>query len=382
MPRLTPIVVLLALVLGLPTAAEAGGKGEFVKVKLKKPGHKLRTGEDSEIKVKIRNRTREERTVEIRVHAAGSDDILAFETVVLDAREKRKLRMTIEIPDDFEGKRFGLRCRAEDAEDDREVKVRPGPGPAVSDEDWETGRDLFLASCASCHGERGKDVRGEDLDDWFEAVLEGEDDMPAFPGFTADQIRLMRAYVESPERGDPLPADEDWLAGREIWMTNCASCHGEKGDEEVLEEDLEDWLEAVREGEDDMPPFPSLSSDDVRLARKYVLDPDRPLPDPDPDPDPDPKPDPDPDPDPKPDPDPVPTYVDSIKSILDSRCVACHRTGTALGGYRMDDYASAFAGRVAIVDSVEKNRMPTSGPLSSADKGKLRAWLDGGAPEK
>ena len=76
------------------------------------------------------------------------------------------------------------------------------------------------------------------------------------------------------------------------------------------------------------------------------------------------------------------TYENTVKAILDVSCVACHRSGNALGGVAIDTYASAFANRAATVDSVEKNRMPTSTPLSAEKKTALRAWLSAGALEK
>ena len=86
-------------------------------------------------------------------------------------------------------------------------------------------------------------------------------------------------------------------------------------------------------------------------------------------------------PDPDPSPDPV-TYDGAVKAILQANCTNCHRQGLTLGSIALDTYASAFANRVALVDSVEKLRMPLVSPLSPADTATLRDWLDGGAPEK
>ncbi len=195
--------------------------------------------------------------------------------------------------------------------------------------------------------------------------------MPSMPGFSDDDIRLMRAFVLHHETSE---SGADWLDGRDLYLASCSTCHGTRGND-IRHEDFGDWREAIREGEDDMPAMPGFSNDDIRQMREYVLDPDRDVQEPDPEPDPDPVPDPDPDPSPV-------TYDGTVKAILTTSCTSCHRQGLALGSVALDTYATAFANRVALVDSVEKNRMPGSPAVSAAGKTALRDWLDGGALEK
>jgi mono/diheme cytochrome c family protein len=165
--------------------------------------------------------------------------------------------------------------------------------------------------------------------------------------------------VETPE------SDEVWLLGRDLYQANCLACHA-LDDHELVEEDFGDWIEVMREGEDEMPAFPTLGKPEVRAMRTYFFDADRNVTEPGPT-------------------DPPPatiTYENTVKAILDVSCVACHRAGNALGGIAVDTYASAFANRAATVDSVVKDRMPTGTPLSAEKKKALSDWLDGGAPEK
>ncbi|MHC4470621.1 MAG: c-type cytochrome [Planctomycetota bacterium] len=347
-------------------AVAASKKRRPVKVRVKRPRKKTPAGGVAMLKVKVKNRTREAREVTLELSlASGTGEVFARETFDLGPEERRKLIVPCPVPADHAKRKLRVIARIGEAEDDTKVRVDPVPVT-----EWERGRELFLASCAGCHGTDGADIRGEGLEDWLEAVREGEDDMPPIPGLSRDDVLAMRMYMKDPDRfGDPepAPADADWLRGREVFLASCAGCHGEDG-ADIRHEDLEDWLEAVREGEDDMPAIPGLTSEDVRLARNYVQDPDRFEVPPD-----------------EPPPDPAPsdvTYEGAVKQVLDQSCVVCHNAGNALGGIRADTYAEAFANRTAIVDSVEKSRMPPAGPLSQSLVDLLRSWLDAGAPEK
>jgi mono/diheme cytochrome c family protein len=84
------------------------------------------------------------------------------------------------------------------------------------------------------------------------------------------------------------------------------------------------------------------------------------------------------------------TYTNTIKSIVDSRCVSCHNgSGTTLPGlYDFRDYN--VLKRVALTDSVYKAvtgqfpgkpRMPYGGPyLSDCEISKIKTWVSNGAP--
>ena len=361
---LLSIALLVSPLASSALAAPAGGRSPL-KVRVKRPRKRTPPGETAILKVKVRNRTREEQSVTLTLSFTESDEVFATEPLVLAAKERRKLLVPVTVPEGHFARRLPVTARLGDSEDDAGVRVAPDP-----EAEWKGGRELFLASCSGCHGADGADIREEGRNDWLEAVREGEDDMPPFPELTSEEVRAMRMYVLDPRVEDapkPKPG-ESWLRGREVFLASCSGCHGETG-EDIREEDLHDWLEAVRDGEDRMPPIPGLTESDVRDAREYVQDPDRPAPPPTEPPPPDPTPS-------------APTYEGGVKAVLDASCVSCHKAGLSLGGVRADTYSEAFANRSAIVDSVEMDRMPTSGPLSQAAKDLLRSWLDAGAPER
>jgi ubiquinol-cytochrome c reductase cytochrome c subunit len=137
-------------------------------------------------------------------------------------------------------------------------------GSARSDDDLvEQGRDLFLVSCAFCHGQNGEGVRtldGNQLGPVLAGVgaaavdfQVGTGRMPmAQPGaqnptkpevFTQDEIDALAAYVASLAPGPAVPDPEDYsLAGLtdeereeavsrggQIFLTNCTACHNFAG---------------------------------------------------------------------------------------------------------------------------------------------------------
>jgi mono/diheme cytochrome c family protein len=64
------------------------------------------------------------------------------------------------------------------------------------------GEELYTADCAACHGAdanggSGPSLIGEDADEYFEIIPEGEGDMPAFPGYTDQDITDVVTYVQS-----------------------------------------------------------------------------------------------------------------------------------------------------------------------------------------
>jgi mono/diheme cytochrome c family protein len=73
---------------------------------------------------------------------------------------------------------------------------------ALEDGDINIGEALYTADCASCHGVdatggSGPSIIGEDADEFFEVIREGEDDMPAFPDYTDQDIFDVIAYIDS-----------------------------------------------------------------------------------------------------------------------------------------------------------------------------------------
>lgn len=297
MKTMLGFLAVAALLLAAPLAEAGSGRKHFrVKVKRVKKS-KTPPGGVAMVRVKVKNRTKEEQDVTLRLYREGEDtEPFAEQEIHLEAREKVRLEVECPVPDDFQ---------------DRKLKV---------------------------HAEVEDDADADD-------EAEDEDDT--------------RIPIQPPASNDV------WLLGRDLFQANCLGCHA-VGDHELREEGLGDWLEALSEGEDEMPAFPTLDRADVQAMREYFFDPDRKVEEPGPS---------------EPPPATV-TYENTVKAILDVSCVSCHRAGNAFGGIAVDTYASAFANRVVLVDAVEKDRMPPAGPLTAEKKTALRDWLDGGAPEK
>lgn len=133
----------------------------------------------------------------------------------------------------------------------------------TSEEQIAQGRELFLVSCAFCHGQNGEGVRrGEDhqlgpsLVGVGAAAVDfqvGTGRMPmAQPGaqapskpevFDDDEIAAMAAYVASLGPGPAVPDESDYsleglsdeerqaaiVRGGQIFLTNCTACHNFEG---------------------------------------------------------------------------------------------------------------------------------------------------------
>jgi mono/diheme cytochrome c family protein len=76
------------------------------------------------------------------------------------------------------------------------------------------GAATFASNCAACHGATGtggtsgERVAGEDAHELYEAMQEGEDDMPRFLDLTYDDAKNMAAYLHDPAAAsEPLPGD-------------------------------------------------------------------------------------------------------------------------------------------------------------------------------
>jgi ubiquinol-cytochrome c reductase cytochrome c subunit len=138
-------------------------------------------------------------------------------------------------------------------------------GPAETDEEQiAKGRELFLVSCAFCHGQNGEGIRssregkivGPPLVGVGAAAVDfqvGTGRMPmAQPGsqaqrktpvFTDDEIAALAAYVASLGVGPAIPDESDYsieglsdeereeavVRGGQIFLTNCTACHNFEG---------------------------------------------------------------------------------------------------------------------------------------------------------
>ena len=132
---------------------------------------------------------------------------------------------------------------------------RPGPehgrcAPTGSTEDIETGKKLFQANCATCHGANAEGTRRRpSLVGVGAAAVDfqvGTGRMPmqmngpqaqAKPAqFTEEQIAALAAYVASLGAGPAIPTDEqvdppsgDPPTAWPLFRTNCAMCHNAVG---------------------------------------------------------------------------------------------------------------------------------------------------------
>ena len=107
----------------------------------------------------------------------------------------------------------------------------------------ERGRELFLDSCASCHGEDARGIPGRAptlygagaaAADWYVSTgrmpltdphdepLRGE---PAYPRRDIEALVAYAATLGGPPVPDVDPARGDVGAGRELFSEHCAGCH-------------------------------------------------------------------------------------------------------------------------------------------------------------
>ncbi|BCJ68571.1 c-type cytochrome [Polymorphospora rubra] len=162
--------------------------------------------------------------------------------------------------------------------------VTPGArAPAPTAAPAPDGADLYLRTCASCHGDQGRGTqRGPSLVGVGPASVDfqlGTGRMPLTheerqptrhePVFSAAEIAALVDHVATFGGGGPPipdPAPGDVAAGRQIFAANCAPCHSATGSGTDLTNGLVapplyeatavQIAEAVRVGPGPMPAFP------------------------------------------------------------------------------------------------------------------------------
>ena len=127
------------------------------------------------------------------------------------------------------------------------LAARPAGGQDAPESALPVGPELYLQSCASCHGDQGQGTfRGPTLvgvgaasaDYWLRSgrmPLDEPDEEPrrSEPSFSEEQIRVLVAYVASLGEGPEIPALNadfvDLSRGGELYRVNCAACHNWDG---------------------------------------------------------------------------------------------------------------------------------------------------------
>jgi ubiquinol-cytochrome c reductase cytochrome c subunit len=162
-----------------------------------------------------------------------------------------------------------------------------------------TGAELYLRTCATCHGERGQGTQqgpsllgvGPASVDFqlstgrMPAAREEQQPPRRKPVFSPEEIAALAGYVSSFGGGGPqIPqvAPGDVAAGREIFTANCAPCHSASGAGSALtngwvapplyEATPQQIAESIRVGPGLMPVFPSqvLTDRQVDDVTSYV----------------------------------------------------------------------------------------------------------------
>jgi ubiquinol-cytochrome c reductase cytochrome c subunit len=181
----------------------------------------------------------------------------------------------------------------------------PASAAAAQEELVETGEQLYLTGCSSCHGAEGGGVtvdgerRGPSLEDAGEASafyylstgrmpLGNPDDQPQRkdPAYSPEEIDALVAFVASLGDGPALPDVEidgaDLAEGGVIYRANCQACHSAFGSGGALSYgraapnlhavDPAEVAAAVRVGPGQMPVFgeESVGADQLDDLVAYV----------------------------------------------------------------------------------------------------------------
>ena len=174
-----------------------------------------------------------------------------------------------------------------------EVALAPRAEPA------ESGRQMYVTGCSSCHGLEGRGTdRGPTLERSGEAAAYyylstgrmplAADGQPARkePVYTPEQIDVLTEYVASLGEGPPLPEVDpdhgDLAKGGVLFRANCAGCHAAAGIGGALSyggyapslhpSEPQQVAAAIRVGPGNMPGFGEETFDEEEVAAlvRYV----------------------------------------------------------------------------------------------------------------
>jgi len=184
---------------------------------------------------------------------------------------------------------------------------RASADSATSTSTVETGRQLFIDGCSTCHGVNAQGTSfGPSLIGVGAAAVDfqvGTGRMPlAQPGpqaqrrpvqYTDQEIAAMAAYVATLGPGPAIPTQQDLdisnvsdaqiALGGKLFRTNCASCHNFVGAGGALSRgryapslthtSLQHMWEAMVTGPENMPVFANttLTPDDKRAIMAYIV---------------------------------------------------------------------------------------------------------------
>ena len=73
------------------------------------------------------------------------------------------------------------------------------------------------------------------------------------------------------------------------------------------------------------------------------------------------------------------SYINSVKPILEARCLSCHGAGGIFPD--ISSYEKVNAHAVSVKEEVASGRMPKGGPLTAAQIKSIVDWVDEGALE-
>ncbi len=76
-----------------------------------------------------------------------------------------------------------------------------------------------------------------------------------------------------------------------------------------------------------------------------------------------------------------PTYSSDISSLLSSNCTACHNSSSAAKGVALDTYADAVSNASAAKTTIDSGTMPPGGSLSASLVSTFDTWVANGTPQ-